>query len=527
MRPTFYGFEIAKTALFSSQKNLDITGHNIANANTTGYTRQRLVSGNIPPYNTMTRLKDMEVGKVGAGVEALSLDQIRDEYLDRRMRNHNALDAYWSERNTGLGEIESVLNGELGANKSSLSALMDDFFASVNKLTTDKDSTDLEFRTNVLIKGRQLTQSLHDIYTRMEELLYEHDMRIGQANAGMVAQVNNIAHSIGEYNRQIYAFEINGERALDLRDQRNLLIDELSTLVDIDYHEDGSSKLHISIGGRELVNHVDITGVKAVRNGYNALNGKQNDLYTMTWEDGALVNLTGGKIKAHMDIRDGVQADPAAGQEAINGIVQYMEQLNLFARTIAEQFNNVHKLGYTQPHQTNGGQSVQGILFFHVDNNVYGTPDYSSVNAGNIRVSDAIDTDLGGSVYNIAISSNPITDPPDGGDVNERANQEIALRLVRLGTESVQHIGPIKSYLSSFLGGVGSDKMIAKERSSEYASITHELSQMWASYSGVSKDEEMTNLIRFNHAYTAASRNITAIDEQLDVLINRMGRVGL
>lgn len=521
MRPTFYGFEIAKTGLYSSQKNLDITGHNISNANTVGYTRQRLVSEAIPPYGQLTRIHDPEVGKVGAGVADLSLDQIRNQYLDRRIRNHNALDSYWSERNTGLGEVEAILNGQIGASKTSLITLMDSFFTAINSLTTDKTATDLEFRTNVLVNGRQLTDSIHDIYTRMEELLYEHDLQIAQPKAGLVAQVNQITANIAEYNYQIFRFELDGQSALDLRDQRNLLIDELSTLVDIDYHEDTDNKMHISIGGREVVNHRDTLQMTTVQDRYNGLTGDY-DLHSVQWEDGTLVTLTGGKIKSHLDMRDGVKANPSTGQETIMGIVQYVDQLNDFVRALAKQFNDVHKTGWSQPDDTNGNLSTQNNYFFHVDI-INGVEDYSLLNARNIRLSDDIDTDLGGSVFNISISSKEILQPPNVDD----SNQEIGLALVRLGTESLEHIGPIKSYLSTFLGSVGADKQVAASRTTEYTSISYELAQMWASYSSVSNDEEMTNLIRFNHAYTAASRNITAIDEQLDTLINRMGVVGL
>lgn len=535
--------EVAKSALFMAQKQLDVTGHNIANVDTTGFTRQRIVQQAIDPYGVMTRLKDMENGKVGAGVLTHSLDQIRDQYLDRRIRNHNETLGYWSERYDGMYEIESLFNAELGASKTSLTKITTDFFNAVDKLSGNEASGDREVRTNLVIAANQLTSIINDIYIKLEELQYEHELIVAEPNSGLVAQVNKLMDSIADYNKQIYAFEVNNynsslphEKALDLRDQRNLLLDELSTLIDMDYYEDAESKLHISIAGFEMVNHDKAEHLELRKVKTNPLNGKENDLSIVCWvppskEEGSYMELvlTGGKIKAHLDLRDGQKSEPALGFNSVSGIPQIVEELNLFVRTLAKEFNALHEQGYTFPHDENGRISQTGFQFFEVP-----TDGYDALTIANFRLSAQVDPDreyidsngdkVRGSVYNVAISAKQLI---YGDPMLEEANNEIGLKLKELLYKDIDGVGALNKFINTFLVMIGSETAVAKSRFSEYESIAYELQQMFMSYSGVSNDEEMTNIIRFNHSYTAASRVITTIDEQLDVLINRMGRVGL
>jgi len=541
LRPTFYGLEMAKSALFMAQKQMDVTGHNIANANTVGFTRQRIVQQAVDPYGLMTRLKDMETGKVGAGVLTHSLDQIRDQYLDRRIRNHNATQYYWSARYDGMYDIESLFNGELGASDTSLTKLTSDFFNAVDALNDNMAPSNRDIRTNLMMSANQLTTAMNDIYKKLEELQYEHERIITEPGAGLVARVNELLSALAEYNRQIYAFEINNyasglpqEKALDLRDQRNLLIDELSTLIDIDYHEDVNMKLHISICGVEMLNHVDYDTLTTKRIKTNPLNGKEEDLSVVCWVPKGYENdenaymqlvLSGGKIKAHLDLRDGQLAEPKLGLPSIKGIPQLVEELNLFVRALAKEFNAIHEQGWTYPHDENGNLSQAGIKFFAVPKDANGLDDYSLLNIGNFHIDDMINPDKNGSVFNIAFSSRFID--PDGDPLLEETNNEIGLALKALMYKDVDGIGTMRKYINTFLVTIGAETAVAKARDLEYTTIGYEFEQMFMSYSGVSQDEEMTNLIKFNYAFTAASRNITTIDDMLDVLINRMGRVGL
>jgi flagellar hook-associated protein 1 FlgK len=533
-----------------AQKQMDVTGHNIANADTVGFTRQRIVQQAIDPYSVSTRLKEMENGNVGAGVLTHSLDQIRDQYLDRRIRNQNSQTANWADRYDGLYEIESLFNGQLGASNTSLIKLTADFFNAVDNLTGTKKSGDREMRTNLVVAAGQLTDAVGDIYSKLLELQNEHETIVAEPSAGMVAKVNELLRTIGDYNKQIFAFEVNNyrgdgmptEKALDLRDQRNLLLDELSTLIDMDYYEDADMKLHVSVAGFEMVNHDAVNQLQLRKSVDNPVTGEQDALSAVCWvplnstDPNAYIelNLSGGRIKAHLDLRDGLTADPVNGINSIKGIPQIVEELNRFVRTLAEQFNALHETGWTYPHTEAGASTVshQGVMFFDgprddsgdliLDEN--GKVDYSKLTIGNFNLNAAIDPDQGGSVYNIALSSKQLDiDDPD----LEQSNNEIGLKLKELLYKDIPGIGTLNGFVNTFILTIGTETNVAKSRNTEYEGLSYELEQMFMSYSGVSQDEEMTNLIRFNHAFTAASRVITTIDEQLDQIINRMGRVGL
>jgi len=109
-RSTFFGIEIGKTGITMSQLGLDVTGHNIANADTKGYTRQRLITTAYDPYSTIGRLLPVESAKVGGGAKIKILDQIRDRYLDIRFRAENTTNSYWTKRSQGLTYVEAYFD---------------------------------------------------------------------------------------------------------------------------------------------------------------------------------------------------------------------------------------------------------------------------------------------------------------------------------------------------------------------------------------------------------------------------------
>ena len=121
----FYGLEIAKTGLFISRRALDVTGHNIVNADTVGYTRQRLVTQSIDPYAYDGRLAMVASKAVGGGVESQVLDQIRSDYLDREYRHENSDLGFWSTRTSEMEYIETLLNE---GTENSISQSLADFF---------------------------------------------------------------------------------------------------------------------------------------------------------------------------------------------------------------------------------------------------------------------------------------------------------------------------------------------------------------------------------------------------------------
>jgi flagellar hook-associated protein 1 FlgK len=240
-----------------------------------------------------------------------------------------------------------------------------------------------------------------------------------------------------------------------------------------------------------------------------------------------------GELKSYLDLRDGI-----GGNSDVKGIPYYVEMLNNFARALLQEVNRVHQQGYND--HVKGSWS--GIDFFwakdengdYYDNTTLNlnTTHLSYVNAGNICLSKAIEEDI----YNIACSSVMInkTGAPEelqrGNNENMNAlyalflKKDIALGSLTAGGIS---IGSLDGYTTSIRFDVGNTLSTAIKTADNGFTLTVAAENQRLAVAGVSIDEEMTNLVKYQHAYNGAARVITAMDELLDKLINGTGRVGL
>ena len=532
IRPTFYGLEIGKTGLFMSQKGLDVTGHNIANVDTAGYTRQRIISTAYDPYNTVTKFKPVSKALVGSGVNVMIHDQVRDIFLDRQFRTEQSLYSKWATRTSGLNYVESLFEG---SEMSSLDNGINKLFEAFNAL--EEEANDREQRVLIKENAESLSLIFHTVYERLIEQQESQNLAV----KAVADKINTLAENIKALNKSIYSYEIDGDlRALDLRDKRNLLLDELSALADIEYRETEENKLIVTIGGVELVNHLsgDRIVCAEIPNDLTPENATDT-LYAPYWESqvtdptdpaqiaAALVDVKGGELRAHLDLRDNGLDASASGE--VPGIPYFVELINQLARAIVQNVNDIHKTGWTHP--GSGDPSRQGVSFF----DDYG--DISLVTAGNIKLSSDITAEPD-SVFNIAASSKEIV--LDGVDPeklemgnNEKAKQLFNLSLLKElkvdmpGATPDVNIGSFASFITGILVDLSVTLSDSKKMTDMQNTQLLNADLLRTSVSGVSLDEEMTQLIKYQHSYNGASRLITTMDDALDTLINRMGRVGL
>lgn len=506
MRSTFYGIEIARTGLTVSQKGLDVTGHNISNVDTAGYTRQRLINTAYDPYSATMKFKNVELGAVGGGARVKIVDQVRSAFLDRQYRTEQTLYSYWSTRSLGLSYVEALFEGDESA---SITAGITDLFATFNTLATE--SNDREQREIVQAAGVSLCSTMNQIYERLTDMQSSQNLAVET----VVSEINNYAASIAELNKAIFYYELDGQPANDLRDKRNLLLDELSQLVDITYYETDDNKMVVEIAGHELVNYTTVS-MMGLETYTDPLSG--NKYSTPRWGDGTVLTAgeLGGELGAHMDLRD--STDPKNP-----GLPYFIEQLNTLARALVETINSVHSQGYTHP--ASGEDSTTGVNFFDVPDG-----DIANVTAANISLS----AEVLASIYNIAASDcYVLLAEPNNNNTLQEGNQKNAQSLYNLmfQTDITLSDGTSIGGLVSFANGIVLDIATTLNQSKTFESnhSTQLLSvdTQRTSVSGVSLDEEMTNLIKYQHAYSGASRVLTAMDEALETLINKMGRVGL
>lgn len=544
---SFFGLNIARSGLFASQRALHVTGHNIANANTPGFTRQRL---NVVSSNPMTLPGGQ--GMLGAGVDTQSITQLRDAFLDYKIRQEMTTGGEWSVRAEMLQQIEAIFNEP---SESGIRKVLDDFFNSVQQLSKGEDSDDLTVRAELRQRAIALTKTINHMYSQLQDMQQNIDFDVRTT----VEQINGYAEQIAALNRQIFFAEMDGSHANDLRDQRNLLIDRLSELVDIEVQDvpivgskDGATTLRILINGDPLVDHLDYNQLMLVQRDIknNYLDGI--NLVDVHWvnkktgQAGAKIRCQSGQLKALLDMRDNID-----GTE--KGIPYYMDQLNRFTTVFAARFNMQHGQGYGLSGAGNhlsffnlppmNYAAYPGMGYEQIDpTSLIGTSDseiianYEKANPGKtifrigsdwyavsivkgneIDISDVIKDSLN----NIAAASNHYGGSGLPGDGSN------ALKLSELRNDVEMFTwGSPDDYFKSLISNLGVDAQEAIRMTDNQQVLVNQIENSRQSISGVSLDEEMANMVRFQHSYNASARMITTIDEMLDKIINGMGVVG-
>ncbi len=478
------GFNTAVSGLLASQRKLYVTNHNIANADTKGYSRQVAIQNATSPH----RLPG--IGFVGTGSSITSIERVRDSYLDYKYRTENAPLGEWEIKRNTLLDIEHILKE---TENEGLSKYVDDFFKSLEDLS--KNPSDDSYRVAVREKAIAMTNHLNETASKLYNL--EKDINY-QINA-QVKKVNDIGFQIKNLNEQIFKLEIDGKKANDLRDQRDMLVSDLSKIVNVQVKEQ-DGKYTVSIGGASLVDHSNLSklkdpGVTEV----SKISGE--NLVQLQWENGNKVALKSGELKGLLDARDGTGIN---GE--YSGIPYYVERLNDFAKIFAEKINEIHREGYT-------AEDVQGGDFFEA----LGGGD---IKADNISVSQSIKESLN----NIAAGRD---DPPNGVENNKNILKLLGLREDKnFFKDSVHAQGTPEDYLTSIISALGVDSQYAIRMQDNQKLILNSVETRIDSVSSVDPDEEMADMVRFMKTYTASAKMITTFDTIFDVTINRLGLVG-
>ena len=583
MSSTFLGIQIGKSGLSAAQIALNITGQNISNADTHGYTRQTVSTSATEAGGGNYLVNQITAStNIGQGVTVTSISQIRSEYLDEQYRDQYA-DFCSSEYSTqGLAYLEDLFN-ELD-DETSLTVSISDYFDALSDFADDPTSE--AARTTVQQTALSMTENFNLIYNEMLDLYNDQNTSAGT----VAAQINEIAAEIAALNKAIGEYEVSGETANDLRDERNLLLDKLSGYTDISYSESGSM-VRVDIAGETLVegkvfSEIEITtATDEINNICQTLADLNDDIITagtITADQEAerdelcrALEAISGKITCNVDPVDGTVAVTidyvddvmtAATDTLVNAstftattsdaVTEYDGADEEYVLQLGETYLNTETLesGELFAHLTlRDGDSVAnaGIPYYisRLDelarsvtqtvnecmNSGYTYPDEEN---GNISVSgvdmfedfgDSYDLVTAGnftissavaeSVWNIAASDTVID--LDAANT-QSANNNVALLMAEL--INTHDYGNTLDGLISHLGvAVSSSENTLDTQQHLVESIENQRH----SISGVSIDEEAVNLIMHQQTYNACSRMITTIDEMLDKLINGTGNVGL
>lgn len=506
MRPTFLGFEAAKTGVFASQKALDIVGHNLSNVNTEGYTRQRVDQVSQMVNSKGARLKPDLVALAGMGTSIKGIAQLRNERIDNAYRRESANAGYYNRQSTILYDMESIINelevGEEG-NGYGLSFAIKDMYSALQDFTYNASS---EADANVFANSiLNVTQTLNRTYKNLLNSAAEHKGEI-QID---VDEVNSILKDIADVNGSIRRSMSTNDYSdqfgpNELKDQRNLLLDKLS--------EYGVLRVEDQIDGTITV---EMNGHKCVWDTeYDAINYQENSNGTiqLNWKsNGDNAAKEAGSFKAAVDIINGRGLGAMSETESItNGFLYYQDKLDAFASQLAEILNNT----IPDEFDANGNVlSYKKLVGESVENeNGYDVYPDRLVTAAKINITDNLAND---SSYLIRKDNS----------VDNSYLLELVHRLTEekqtFSSESDTFSGTFQEFVADFTGTLGSELAYSNGRYENSLQILNEIQDNRDEISGVSEGEETVNMMTYNRAYQAAARMMTIMDGLLDVLINR------
>lgn len=517
MGSSFFEFNIATTGLFAARAGLEITSHNVANVATAGYSRQYVKQKAGIPLDRYSG-----VGQVGTGTVVYGIGQHRDVYLDQKYWPQVSTLGEYAQKSSQLSLMEVSLS-ELS--KTSLTNNVNDFFKSISDLAFTSDS--LEYRMSVINTADTLVTNIRNHATKLRQ----QQIDLNDDAYALVERINSIGTQISNLNEQIYKYEIDGNTANELRDQRALLIDELSKYANVEVKEysDGTgrelgTKYVVLLNGQEFVDHNSNRKLECVRREALLHPNDPPGLYDIKWSNGEALNLDtlSGELKGILDIRDG---DSGAGDGGkYKGIPYYIDKLNEFVRTLAYAMNTGKRLSDGEPlegvigHQDGFDMDGQrgGLLFTMVDPNTGKTisnrVNYDQINVFNFAISDEIKENP----KKLAISDTP--------DTTQTSNNKVVLGFLKLKDDvSLFAEGGAYQFVNAISSTLGIDTKQANSFTSFYTDVTQSIDNQRKQVSSVSINEEISNMVMYQHLYQASSKLMNVINEIYNTTINGLG----
>ncbi len=329
MNSTFGGLNTVIRGLAAQQAGLDTVGHNVSNANTTGYSRQTV---NLVTTTPDTLYSNNGTMQKGSGVNVQSITRIRDFLIDKQMwEGISTLNAGKSKQDS-LSKVETILND---TSDTGVQSVLNDFWDSWQTLATS--ASDDGTRMAVREQGVTLANAIQTAADQLTDMVSD----INETITTKVKSINQLTSEISSLNKQIFAVEAGGtDNANDLRDRRDALVDDLSGMVDVRVTEDSSGRYIIQSASTTLVSATDYTELKTVSSkdadyGYNLVN-------VADAQTGQVIKFTNGELSSMIDMRD----------NASTGIKSYLNNLSTMSQFLLTEFNEVHKAGYGTDNST-------------------------------------------------------------------------------------------------------------------------------------------------------------------------------
>jgi flagellar hook-associated protein 1 FlgK len=630
MTSTFMGIEIGKRGVQAHQQALNVTGHNLTNASTEGYSRQRIEMSAFEPIYLPGLNREETPGQIGQGTVVERIQRIRDQLLDKQIAAQASAEGYWQARDPYIRMMDQIY---LEPGEKSIRSKMDEFWDAWQELAAYP--ADTPPRTAVLERGKTLIDGIHHRYQALKglQVMADEDIQL------TTARVNELSRETAALNREIAKIKAQGDNPNDLMDRRDLLVDQLSSIIDVTVDSRDPDEFMVHTAGYILIQG------KIGRQFNLEQNIDTEGRSRIVWQEtGEEVRFRGGSMAALMELRDGTIEDE----------IQVLDNMTM---NFADLVNEVHRAGYgingitgnnffsEYPFVTNvnGNYDRDGdgiydssyiyringtnVLESQAQAGLEGELSLSGPDGGNVRIpyystdtvqdiisrinnsgaevtarlnrdgflslkataasmveglerqnpdfvirhvedsghflggyagifagpgpggaydwaqADAAAALRGGAEnYALApiahpsgwIEVNPalLRDPgsvASGFGVNGRpanpgnGDAAMAVAAIRNTPVMVGRMGAFDDYFADAAGRIG---MLGERTGKSLETnnlIMKQLRDMRDSISGVNIDEELSNMIKYQHGYAAAARFITTVNAMLDTLINRMG----
>ena len=626
MISAFHGIELGKRSLIAHSQALFTTGHNVSNADMEGYTRQQITLETTDPLFVPGYTRAETPGQIGQGSQVEKIKRIRDELLDNRIIFENKDLGFWETRNKYLYQVEMVFNEP---SDKSLREIFNQYIVAWEDLANNPDEP--AARKEVIERTNSLTYTIRHQYDQLKQIRdnVETEIKI------KVSQINSLAKQIADLNERILKSETMGDFPNDLYDKRDLLIDEVSKMVDLQISREDNDEFILYIGGMMLVQGAKTTDLQLAGDALNE--GYSN----VVWEtEAGRVKITSGELASliylrdvdllseikrldsfavnlidltnelHRDVfgtneitgqnfftafpftrsvvgnfdqnNDGADDSTylfrVSGQNVldekdklgIQGImnlngtdIQYfatdtvkdvIDRIN-FANTGITAFlnnkgvltlkadisDNIQNPDFVLRHMEDDGFFLTGYAGLLADSGPAGAFDWQNVNDLNkfinpqeytvaplthpsawISMEDNIQNDI---AYIAAASGIDTTGDGLKDQSFGQGDSSNALRIAALKHKPVM-VGmsqTFREYYENVIADIGLRSEAAEKNFQNQELIVHNLVNERKSISGVNIDEELANMVKFQHGYAASARFVTEFDKMLDVIINRMG----
>jgi flagellar hook-associated protein 1 FlgK len=565
MNNIFSGLHLGLRALETQRKSLDVTGHNIANANNENYNKQRAVHKASYPYTAPGLSNHGGAGQFGTGVELEQIERVKDQFISSQIFKEVQTSGYWGEMQRGLEKVEYIFNEP---SESGIDTAINGFWNSLQDLSNNP--SDNAARNMV----RENAYNLIDSFQSVENQLMDYKESINDNLSNAVADINQISTKIADLNKQIVSVKGSGQSPNDLLDQRDALYKELNGMINVQGREDAQGNLIVSTNGLQLVNGSDAYELEIEAGEPGQYNDKI--IHSRT---GTEVEPTNGKVAAWRQMRD-------------EKLDFYAGRLDKLAQTMVEEFNAQHKAGYD-------AKGDQGVNFFKpIDENSSQSAiaqldltaaikdldtGLDKIAAGNKNIDsfvemDTLGNDLAGN-YQIEVTENAtdsdkldiVIKDSDGNEVysdtgldaettmnlevdsdgniynrgdntadtsddfnltiNKTGKRDISLDKSIGNGENANALGDLfnsgetiegtslEGYFRTIVTSVGAESSRSQKMNTNQDVVLKQLNTLDRSISGVSLDEEMANMIKYQQSYAAAAKYINKTDELLETLM--------